>query len=98
MTSPADASTEPATIPTEKKLEMYRMMLDARLFEEKAHKLRCEIQDFLGDVIRRAEVFMTALNANRGAAVEQELQAQMQNLVGRTLDEFRHEGTAQLQD
>ena len=39
MTSPADASNPSVTIPTEKKLELYRMMLDARLFEEKAHKL-----------------------------------------------------------
>jgi pyruvate dehydrogenase E1 component alpha subunit len=39
MTSAAEASTSPIAISTEKKLEMYRMMLDARLFEEKAHKL-----------------------------------------------------------
>lgn len=39
MTSAAEASTSPIAISIEKKLEMYRMMLDARLFEEKAHKL-----------------------------------------------------------
>ncbi|MDJ0959047.1 MAG: thiamine pyrophosphate-dependent dehydrogenase E1 component subunit alpha [Acidimicrobiia bacterium] len=39
MTAGADASADTVSIPLDKKLEMYRMMLDARLFEEKAHKL-----------------------------------------------------------
>ena len=39
MTSATDSSAKDVKIPTEKLLELYRMMLDARLFEEKAHKL-----------------------------------------------------------
>ena len=39
MTSATDSSARDVEVPTEKLLELYRMMLDARLFEEKAHKL-----------------------------------------------------------
>ena len=66
--------------------------------EASASKLHCEIQDFLNDVIARAESFMTALGQTRGGGLEQELEAKMHNLVGRQLDEFRNEGTAQLDD
>ena len=37
MTSPAEVSTETVTIPTEKELRRYRMMLDPRLLEDQAH-------------------------------------------------------------
>jgi pyruvate dehydrogenase E1 component alpha subunit len=39
MTSPADASPQTEAIPADTKLRLYRMMLDARHFEEKAHKM-----------------------------------------------------------
>jgi pyruvate dehydrogenase E1 component alpha subunit len=39
MTSATDSSAIGLPVPTERLLELYRMMLDARLFEEKAHKL-----------------------------------------------------------
>lgn len=39
MTSPATGPRSYPSISADKKLKIYRMMLDARLFEEKAHKL-----------------------------------------------------------
>jgi polyhydroxyalkanoate synthesis regulator phasin len=66
--------------------------------EEVVQRMRSEIQDFLQDVIRRAGLFLSEMKRRPGGPVEQELDANMQNLVGAQLDEFRHEGTAQLQD
>lgn len=61
--------------------------------------LRSEIEDFLADVLRRAESFMTAfLATRRGGGVQQELEPHVHNLVGYQLDQFRHEGTARLDD
>lgn len=66
--------------------------------EESALKIRTDIEDFLTDVISRAETFMRALATSRGGGLEQDLEPKMHNLVGKQLDEFRHEGTAQLED
>lgn len=68
--------------------------------EERAgQRVHHEIEDFLHDVIRRAEVFMTALQLNREPGAQQtEMEATVRNIVGHQLDEFRAEGTAQLND
>ena len=67
--------------------------------QHKGLRLGSEIEDFLHDVIQRAETFMNALHQQRpDGAQTTDLEATMRNIVGPQLDGFRAEGTAQLQD
>lgn len=63
-----------------------------------AERIRSEMEDFLEDVIRRAESFMQALRVDEDPRAEAHLEPRLGNLVGRPLDAFRHEGTAELAD
>lgn len=60
-------------------------------------RLRAEMEEFLRETIRRASEFIDVLGEGGGRA-EAVLQADMKNLVGKVLDEFRAEGTAQIED
>lgn len=67
--------------------------------QEADRKIRRDIEDFLQDVIRRAEVFMTVLHANREPGAQQtEVETTLRNILGPRLDGFRAEGTARLGD
>ena len=65
--------------------------------EEVSHRLRAEMEEFLKETIRRASEFIDVLGEG-GDRAEAILEADMKNLVGRVLDEFRAEGTAQVED
>lgn len=66
--------------------------------EEKVSlRLREEMEEFLRDTIRRATEFIDVLG-DGGERGEEVLETDMKNLVGRVLDEFRAEGTAQVED
>ena len=64
---------------------------------EVSDRLREDMEEFLRDTIQRASRFIEVLGpgGNRG---EEILEADMKNLVGRALDEFRAEGTADTGD
>lgn len=65
---------------------------------ETAHKMAREMHEFLEETMRRAARFMDMVKSRRSGAVMQELEPMVSNLVGQSLDAFRHEGTAQLAD
>jgi hypothetical protein len=67
---------------------------------ETSERLRTEVEDFLTNLLERAHAFMRTAAARPpgGRVAQRTVEPQMHNLVGRPLDEFRHEGTAQLQD
>jgi len=65
--------------------------------EEVGQRLRDEMEEFLRETIRRASEFIDVLGEG-GERGEEILEADMKNLVGRVLDEFRAEGTAQVED
>lgn len=68
--------------------------------EETAYEQRmgAEIGEFLSEVIRHAEAFLQRVRLAGPNAGAHELEPMMQNLVGRALDAFRSEGTANLED
>lgn len=62
-------------------------------------QLSSEMADFLAETIRRAQEFVSLIQVTMNPDIaETEVIANMQNLVGRSLDEFRSAGTAQLAD
>ncbi len=64
--------------------------------EDQLHE---EMAEFLATTIRRAQEFVSLIQITTNSNVaETEVHANMQNLVGETLDQFRAEGTAQLSD
>ncbi len=65
--------------------------------EDVSAQLRDEMEEFLRDTIRRAAEFIEVLDKS-GELGEEILEADMKNLVGRALDGFRAEGTAQVED
>lgn len=65
---------------------------------ETAQRLVREMHEFLEATMRRAASFMELVHSQRAGAVVKDLEPHVSNLVGRSLDEFRHEGTAQLAD
>jgi len=73
----------------------------SRVTEERAlelsERLRTEMEEFLRATIRRANQFIEVLG-DGGERAEEIREADMRNLVGRVLDEFRAEGTAQVED
>ena len=67
--------------------------------DESSNRVTTEMEVFLRDAIRRAESFIALLQRQgRGPEAERLLAAQMGNLVGPLLDQFRIEGTAQIAD
>jgi hypothetical protein len=65
--------------------------------EQVSERLRSEMEEFLRETIRRASEFIDVLG-DGGERGEEILEADMKNLVGRVLDEFRAEGTANVED
>ncbi|MHC5065528.1 MAG: hypothetical protein ACYTG5_16310 [Planctomycetota bacterium] len=64
--------------------------------EDQLHE---EMAEFLATTIRRAQEFVTLIQVtSKPNLAETEIQANMHNLVGEALDQFRAEGTAQLSD
>lgn len=62
-------------------------------------RLRSEMAEFLQSTIERAQEFVRVISATANSQLAaEEVEANMQNLVGAALDQFRAEGTAQLSD
>ncbi len=85
----AEATKQAATI-----VEKVTMVAEA----ETAQRLSREMQEFLQETMRRAATFMHMVQASRGKTAVKDMEPHVSNLVGPTLDGFRHEGTAQLAD
>lgn len=68
--------------------------------EEASGRISQEVEEFLSNLIERATAFMQFMDLRRGTGTgnEKHIEPDMHNLVGRLLDEFRNEGTAQLGD
>ena len=61
-------------------------------------RLTDEVEEFLRVTISRAQAFITMLQLVGTPEAERLVEAQMHNIVGTVLDEFRSEGTAQIED
>lgn len=62
-------------------------------------QLSAEMSEFLAETIRRAQEFVSMIQLSMKSEIaETEVIANMQNIVGQSLDQFRSEGTAQLSD
>lgn len=68
--------------------------------EEASGRISREVEEFLSNLIDRATAFMQFMDLRHGtgSGSEKHIEPDMHNLVGRLLDEFRNEGTAQLED
>jgi hypothetical protein len=67
--------------------------------EQTGQRMRYEVEEFLQDAIRRAQSFIELLRrCSTGREGETNVEPMMRNLIGDMLDQFRNEGTAQLQD
>jgi hypothetical protein len=85
----ADATRTAATI-VQKVTEVHE--------NEASGRLSNEMEEFLVETIRRAQSFVQLLQFAKGPDGERIVDTHMQNLVGKMLDGFRNEGTAQLPD
>ncbi len=71
---------------------------------EEQETVQCEnisqdMLEFLHDAISRAQALITQLRSRQGGGVGMEtIETDVHNIVGQQLDQFRHEGTAQLHD
>ena len=68
--------------------------------EEASGRIGREVEEFLTTLLERATAFMQSSSMQRGGGniATKTVEPDMHNLVGRLLDEFRSEGTAQLED